>query len=248
MTRTWVKVSFTSSNDLIVLRWNVTTMDHINDPHFKETISDVLILFHPNTHAPLTLYAEHFLSRWYRRLQRHYPNADAFAAAAVGARRLVQHLGHSLDHCRVLEKILARTVAGLVLEARAAVEALQQRRLEVHRIPPAEREMLVERMSVDLIRRADGWTPEMATQAAELRKKRPKERFLSAFEELEKARAAVRQHGIDQRRRPSVNVYQRRPSVLSNQSTVSQRRPSAEERLQSVLAECEFMMDKFNVQ
>ncbi|KAJ3065179.1 hypothetical protein HK102_008005 [Quaeritorhiza haematococci] len=166
------------------------------DDDFPEAVEDFLAMCSDEElerEPHLRQYVEILLARWARRTARRYPVADSFAAAAVGARRLLAHLGLKPTPCsQRIERGLARTLAVLAVEA--AVLAYQEavksgNEANLIEVPPyaksaegEEREAAIEKLAGDYLARAEIWTPATAAKASQQRRRRKRRsRFLSVF-------------------------------------------------------------------
>lgn len=216
------------------------------DPDYIECIHDFLITLSPESEEEalrLRQFLDVFLSRFCRRLDRKYSVADSFAASAVGARRLMSYLGFTTnEQTQTLEYYIARTLAGLLMDAKTVEEVMERQGMDVaathldthrHRTS-TDRSYLVDQLVSEYLRRADTWTPATAAKASQMRRKRTKrERFLSIFMELEEAKIALRLNAQDAAHLPS-HPHQDVPRKKSSdqgryeraQTPTSTRRPS----------------------
>lgn len=172
------------------------------DEDFIDCVKDFMAMFYTKKDQPsmpksemdsLNEYTKILLSRWARRTARLYTVADSFAAAAVGARRFLQHSGAQMsDKNKLIETQLAYNLAELAVESNHikwrnanGVNDSHGRFLNIPGNSKEARIISVERLKVNYIHRAEIWSPAHATKASEASKKMKKRRskFLSVFME-----------------------------------------------------------------
>lgn len=208
-------------------------------------------------------YTKVLLSRWARRTARLYTVADSFAAAAVGARRFLQHSGSQMtEKTRLVETQLAYNLAELAVESNHikwrnanGIKDQQGRLLNIPGNSKEARIISVERLKENYLHRAEIWSPAHATKASAASKKMKKRRskFLSVFmdgnsNDLEQQ--TPKPSKSHQEYLPTDDgLGSRDESRRRGTATLSPRgrRGSAEALLQSVLDECESLIDGLKV-
>ena len=155
------------------------------DDDYMELMNDILATLpsiqynreEPVEERNLLKYLDAFLSRFSRRTSKNYSAIDSFAAACVGARRLLLHLGvNRKSHALLaIERSLARAVAASIIDCNSLEDSVNQYGMYMisstnpyadsiycQHIQGRKREHDIDQISINCLKRADEWSPEVA--------------------------------------------------------------------------------------